>query len=403
MHTFYRPRETAVFFAPDISDVSTIKRAETFLAHGYQLAVFGFRRNNYNRDFVPSWPYTPLGRTQDRRYGRRLAALLAAVPRIFAKRRSLRRAGFFYARNIDQLLLALVARLISRRSARVVYEVLDIQPAFVGTDWKARLFRSIERMALRRTDLLVVSSPGFLRHYFLPLQGYRKPWFLLENKLPADMPMLASPVVRCRSGERQHPYRWVVGYCGLIRGQATLDLIIRLAERLQGVVLFRFHGILTTVDPKIFADAITRLDNLVYEGDYVNPRDLPEIYSDLDFAWAIDLEHSTHNSRWLLPCRFYEAGYFGVPCLAVKGYEAGRMVDQRGIGWTFDAPYEDELVKFFMTLTQGEYDEIRDRLVALPESDFVAGADTAELIRMIERPVGGEAEVPGSSLDTQPG
>lgn len=385
MHNPVRQKRTAVFFAPDISDVSTIKRAETFLAHGYQLLVFGFRRDNYNRDFEPSWPYTPLGRTQDRRYGRRLAALLTAIPRVFAKRTALRRAAFIYARNIDQLLLALLARLIGRKSARIVYEVLDIQPAFVGSGWQARLLRSVERFALRRTDLLVVSSPGFLRHYFLPLQGYRKPWFLLENKLPANFPAVAGADRESgRAQARRHSYRWVVGYCGLIRGQATLDLIVRLAERLQGLVLFKFHGILTTVDPKAFTAAITRLDNLVYEGDYVNPRDLAAIYGDLDFAWAIDLEHRSHNSRWLLPCRFYEAGYFGIPCLTAGGFEVGRMVAERQIGWNFSEPYEDELVKFFLSLTETEYDETRRRLLGLPESDFVAGEDTSELIEMID-------------------
>ncbi len=386
MHNPAKQKPMAVFFAPDISDVSTIKRAETFLAHGYQLLVFGFRRNNYNRDFEPSWPYTPLGHTQDRRYGHRLAALLAAIPRVFAKRAGLKRAAFFYARNIDQLLLALLARLIGRKSARIVYEVLDIQPAFVGTGWQARLLRWIERLALRQTDLLVVSSPGFLRHYFQPVQGYHDAWFLLENKLPENFAAVAGASRELGRGDgRHHPYRWVVGYCGLIRGQATLDLIIRLAERLQGLVLFKFRGILTTVDPKSFSDALTRLDNLVYEGDYVNPRDLADIYTDLDFAWAIDLEHSTHNSRWLLPCRFYEAGYFGIPCLAADGFEVGRMVEQRQLGWNFAAPYEEELVKFFLTLTQAEYDETRNRLLTLPDSDFVAGEDTAELIRMIDR------------------
>lgn len=395
MHHPVKPKRTAVFFAPDISDVSTVKRAETFLAHGYQLQVFGFRRDNYNRGFEPSWPYTPLGRTQDRRYGRRIAALLGAVPRVIAKHRALRRAAFYYARNIDQLLLALLARMVGRRPARVIYEVLDVQPAFVGASWKARLLRRVERFALRRVDLLVVSSPGFLRHYFQPLQGYRKPWFLLENKLPANFSVMTG--ARRTSGgsrARQHSYRWVVGYCGLIRGQETLDLIIRVAERLQGLVLFKFRGVLTTVDRNAFVDAITRLDNVVYEGDYVNPRDLEDIYSDVDFAWAIDLENRSHNSRWLLPCRFYEAGYFGVPCLTAGGFEVGRLVSEKRIGWNFGEPYEEELVQFFMTLTGTEYEETRHRLLALPDSDFVAGADTSELIGLIDRPDLDRAEAP---------
>lgn len=387
MHNLVKRKRMAVFFAPDISDVSTVKRAETFIAHGYQLLVFGFRRGNYNRDFEPSWPYTPLGRTQDRQYGRRIAALLGAIPRVVAKHRALRKAAFYYARNIDQLLLALLAKVIGRQRARVIYEVLDVQPAFVGAGWRSRLLRHVERLALRHVDVLVVSSPGFLRHYFQPLQDYRKPWFLLENKLPANFAAITG--ARRDSGgtrARAHGYRWVVGYCGLIRGQETLDLILRLAERLQGLVLFKFYGVFTTVDRQAFVDATTRLSNVVYEGDYVNPRDLESIYSDLDFAWAIDLENRAHNSRWLLPCRFYEAGYFGVPCLTAGGFEVGSRVSERQIGWNVSEPYEEELTRFFMTLTDTEYDETRRRLLTLPESDFVAGADTSALIDLIDRP-----------------
>lgn len=398
MHNLVNRKRTAVFFAPDISDVSTVKRAEAFIAHGYQLLVFGFRRGNYNRDFEPSWPYTPLGRTQDRQYGRRVAALLGAIPRVIVKHRALRKAAFYYARNIDQLLLALLAKVIGRQRARVIYEVLDVQPAFVGAGWRSRLLRHVERLALRHVDLLVVSSPGFLRHYFQPLQDYRKAWFLLENKLPANFAAITG--ARRDSGgtrARAHGYRWVVGYCGLIRGQETLDLILRLAERLQGLVLFKFYGVFTTVDRQVFVEATTRLSNVVYEGDYVNPRDLESIYSDLDFAWAIDLENRAHNSRWLLPCRFYEAGYFGVPCLTAGGFEVGRMVSERQIGWNVSEPYEEELTLFFKTLTDAEYDETRCRLLALPESDFVAGADTSALIDLIDCPDIDHAGAPQSA------
>ena len=77
--------------------------------------------------------------------------------------------------------------------------------------------------------------------------------------------------------------------------------------------------------------------------------DLETLYREVDFAWALDLEHTDHNSRWLMPCRFYEAGYFGVPCLAVRDFEVGTVVEQHGIGWTFDEPLEERLVRFFET------------------------------------------------------
>src|SRR5262249_20121605 len=113
-------------------------------------------------------------------------------------------------------------------------------------------------------------------------------------------------------------------------------------------------------------------------------RDLADIYGGVDFAWALDLEHVDHNSRWLMPCRFYEAGYFGVPCLAVQGFEVGRAIQDNRIGWTFGEPLEDSLVDFFEKLTAADYEKSRDRLRATPRAMFVAGEDVSGLCRMLE-------------------
>lgn len=387
-----RGRELALF-VPDIVDSCTIKRTEGFLGHGYALTVFGFRRDRYNRDYRPTWPHIQLGRTQDTRYLQRLGAMLAALPTLMAHRRRLRQAAIYYARNIDQLLLALFARAISGSRARVVYEVLDIQPAFVGQGPFSRLLRTVERFCLRRVALLVLSSPGFLRHYYGPVQFYRKPWFLLENKLsepvllPSERRKL--PVGRPQ-GDRQG-YRWVVGYNGLIRGHGTLDLIAQLAERLRGEVLFKFRGIFTTVDRDYFAEIRKRNPNIVYEGEYVVPNDLQRIYAEIDFVWALDLENVSDNSRWLLPCRFYEAGFFGVPCLAARNFEVGGLIDRLGVGWTFDEPLPDSIEAFLRGVSEAALAEKRRRLLDLPMSHFVAGDDIAALCSLME----GDRERPG--------
>ncbi len=380
-----QPADVALF-VPDITDVSTIKRSEAFLEHGFGLTVFGFRRARYNRDYRPAYPYVPLGNTADGRYLQRVWAVLRALPRLLRHRDTFRRSGVYYARNIDQLLLALAARLIGGGRARIVYEVLDIQPVFVAKGPAGRAIRRIERICLRRVALLVLSSPGFLRHYYRPVQGYDRPWFLLENKLPPSIlacggrdPSLGDFATTPRLG-----YRWVVGYCGLIRGAETLDLIARLASRLRGHVLFRFRGILTTIDRRQFSALLAEHPNIVYDGDYVNPRDLARIYADLDLAWALDLENARENSRWLLPCRFYEAGFFGVPCLAARGFEVGTLVDALDVGWTFPAPFEDEMVHFLKRLTPTQYAEKRQRLLGLPQSRFVAGEDVAALCALID-------------------
>lgn len=379
--------KTVVYFTPDFTDTSTISRGEAFLRHGCRFVVAGFRRDRYVPGFRPPWTCISLGQTRDGRYLQRIVALLVALPILIMRRDLLREADVFYARNIEQLLLAITMRIVTRKQVQIVYEILDIQPIFVGLGRASRLLRALERFGLRHIELLVLSSPAFLRNYFKPLQGYTGEWFLLENKLPASIQRdvgrsaFADGGYRGGAGQdRPSRYRWVVGYSGLIRGRETFDLIAALAERLKDVVLFKFHGVLTTVDSAHFEANVARLDNLVYEGPYVNPQDLPAIYGSVDFAWALDLENKQHNSRWLLPCRFYEAGYFGVPCLAADGFEVGRLIEALGVGWSIEQPYLESLTEFFLTLSPEEYAARRNRLLSLPVNRFVAENDIPALL-----------------------
>ena len=372
---------TVVIFCPDGTETSTIKRAQGFIDRGYGVTILSFRRGRYNRDFVPPWASVDLGKTADGRYWHRLWAVLRAAPLIFREAPRLRRTTVFYARNLDQLVMAVVARWMLGSEALIVYEVLDIPQIMTGRGPASKLLRLLERSCLRRIKLLVVSSPGFHARYFTAMQHFTGDWLLLENKLHRSI-LDAAPAVRGAAGGHE-PRRggrpWVIGYFGLIRGNATLDLIVRLAERLGDRVQFRFRGVLTTIGEERFAAALRRCPNIVFGGAYVNPDELPRLYDEVDFAWAIDLEHGEHNSRWLLPCRFYEAGYFGVPCLAVREFEIGRLVDRLNVGWTFPAPLEDSLARFFETLTPDAYRKRQGALHDQPTSLFVAGEEMDEL------------------------
>jgi succinoglycan biosynthesis protein ExoL len=374
-------RGSLVYFCPDVTDASTLKRVQQFMDHGYRVNVFAFRRFRYNTDYQPPWPNVPLGFTSDGRYWHRLWALLRAVPVLAAHRRSMSQASAFYARNIDQLILTLLVRLFTGSRAPIAYEVLDIPPILMRRSLPGMLVRAVERLCLGHIHVLVVSSPAFHRNYFVARQKYRGAWFLLENKLHPSISSTPLPMHPSASPGRP----WVVGYFGLIRGEATVALIARLAERLRGKVTFKFRGILTTVDRAMFDRVLSRNPNILYGGPYAPQRDLAELYGGVDFAWALDLEHVDHNSRWLMPCRFYEAGYFGVPCLAVHGFEVGRSIEAQRVGWTFREPLEDSLVEFFERLTAADYELVRARLKAAPRSTFVAGEDVGGLCRLLER------------------
>ena len=368
-----------VYFAPEFTETSTIKRVRQFRDSGWQPIVLGFERGRYNCSFSPEWPHVLLGRTRDKRYLSRLFALLAAIPVLVGIRNVLGKAPIFYARNIDQLILALTSRALFNRQAAVIYEILDIQPIFTGPGLVSRILRWVERRCLRRIQLLVVSSPAFHRQYYLPVQQYRGAWFVLENKLHPSVASAAPQTASSRQAQRP----WRVGYFGLIRGEATLDLIARVAPRLRGIVEFTFRGVLTTIEAERFSATLLSNRNILYGGEYDNPRELADIYSAVDIAWAIDLEHADTNSRWLLPCRFYESGLFGVPCIAKRGFEIGGLIERLGVGWSLGDPLEDAIVRFFWQLTPEDFARKRAALRALPRDNFVAEHDAQRLSDML--------------------
>ncbi len=373
----------AILFAPDFTEVSTIARAHGFLDYGFELTVFAFRRRRYNAGYKPAWPEVDLGRTQDGDYVRRALALVRALRILWRRRDLLRRADVLYARNIDQLVLALAARMLFRRRAVVAYEVLDVAEPLTRRGPLGTTLRALERVWLRRIDLLVVSSPGFVRNYFRPVQGYRGPWFLLENKLhPATLGTARRGDARERPGGGR--YRWVIGYFGLIRGDRTFELMTRLAERFPEDIVFYFRGVITTLDESHFLAVLGDHPNMLFGGPYINPDDLHDLYSQIDFVWALDLERENHNSRWLLPCRLYEGGMFAVPQLAARDFEAGLRVEQLRMGWTFAPPYEESLTQFFATLTPEMHAEMKHQLSALPPDHFVSGSEALSLCQLLD-------------------
>ncbi len=379
------PAAVVGYFGQDCTDSAVIRRIAAFQAAGAQVLGFTFRREKFNRSYRPAWDNLPLGVTCDRNYRGRLGKLIRAAWVLLANRRRLAGISMFYARNIDMALLAWFARLVSRSAAPLVYEVLDVQRAFLGPSPSARLLRWVERRVLARCRLLVVSSPGFVCHYFQPAQRYRGDWFLLENKIlgpqlrAMQVPQadVLARVAALRGG------RWVIGWFGTLRCVESLRMLAAIAEALPDKVLIYLRGFPTETGLEPFLAVVGRYPNMVYEGEFFSPRDLPTLYSAVDFAWGFDFLDAGGNSDWLLPNRLYDAGYFSVPVLAAARTQTGAHVTNLGLGWTFEAPHAPAVAEFLRRVTAEEVAACRDRIATLPRSLFCEEDDTRRLMNTV--------------------
>ena len=229
-----------VFIGPERTDARSVKRIAALSAEGWEVTGFTFHRDRGQPDPAPVWENIHLGTTYSRRYFQRVWAIVRAFGVMWKHRRRLRGADCLYVINPDNALLALFGRLVCRRRVPLVLEIADIQPAMTRPGMVARVLRWMERWVLRRSQLLLTTSPGFVRHYFEPVQDWKGPVFLLENKVWPSAALVAGRKPRTAPAQEG---RWTIGYFGVFRCERSVDLICRLAAEFPGLLAFVLRGV----------------------------------------------------------------------------------------------------------------------------------------------------------------
>jgi succinoglycan biosynthesis protein ExoL len=358
-----------IFFGHDAHDAAVQRRIASFARAGAEVTGFTMRRGEA---FTPPWRNVDLGLTRDAAFAQRLAALARARGVLRQHKETLAAADIFYARNLDMLLLATQAKSMSGARAQIVYECLDIHRFMTRADALGAAMRGLERRLLKATARVIISSPAFERAYFAKRHSGAYRAELIENRMPPGFAYGPRP------GAARAPDGVVaIGWFGNLRCKRSLALLLALAARFPDRVRLKLRGAPAKAE---FADFEARVEgraNVRFEGRYRWPDDLAAIYQDVDLVWAGDFHDAGANSKWLLPNRLYEGGYYGAPPLAPADSETGRWIDAHGFGFTLAEPLEETLQHFIETLTPTRIGEARARLMAAPDSVFLQ--DDAEI------------------------
>jgi succinoglycan biosynthesis protein ExoL len=274
---------------------------------------------------------------------------------------------------------------ISKRyapEAKLVYECLDIHRMLLAERPDGVLLRALESKLWRQVDLLITSSPAFVRNYFTP-RGFAAPIRLVENKvLDLDEDYLRTVAPKRRSNPP-----WRIGWFGMIRCRKSLEILSSVARELGGAVEVVIRGRPSrTVFPD-FDEAIAREPHVKYLGPYRNPADLGEIYGDVHFVWAVDYYESGQNSAWLLPNRIYEGTFYGAVPIGLAKVETGAWLKEHAVGVVANEPLQASLIGFFRSLDEGGYADLAKAVAALPRKTLVADReDCRELVEVVCRP-----------------
>lgn len=364
-------------FVLDRDDARVARRVEAFQKLGLDLLCFGFTRPRAGPSARRFDFDVALGETRDGEYGRRSIALLRAMWIIWRHRDRLRGVDHCYAINFDNGILALFARLVvgKARVAGLTVEIADVQGSMLSTSAIGALLRYAERVVLRRADLLVTSSPGFVENYFVPVQRYTGEIFLLENKVPSGARHRVAPGLISRRARQP----WTIGYFGAFRCPESWRMIRSIANAHHGDITFVLAGFPTFCAPSRFLDELQLTEHVSYLGKYQSPGDLRKIYSQIDLSWAFDFLDLGGNSTWCLPTRLYESGAFAVPVLTAAGTEAGAWVESHGSGWAIAGDVEEALPNFLESLTHNDYQERVAHILSLADEVFFSEDDDRRL------------------------
>jgi succinoglycan biosynthesis protein ExoL len=358
-----RPASVGVataYLVHDLSDAAVIRRADLLAEYGAALTVAGFHRGGSAPTKVSSAPAVDLGRTQD---GKLLARALSVL-RHFVFPHRVREvttgADVILARNLESLVLA---RRVRRQGQRLVYECLDIHRLLLGDGLASRVLCAVEAWALKGVDLIVVSSPRFRDDYFVARRGYAGEILLIENKTPdtETAPAQASAPVP------QKP--WVIGWFGMLRCRRSLEILSQLAAQSNGAIEVLIAGRPSEREFEDFSGQVASAPGLRFLGPY-RAQDLPQLYAQVHFAWAIDYFEEGLNSAWLLPNRLYESLAHGAVPLALRQVETGAWLARHGVGQLLDDPQRDALARL-EEMSPTDYQRLRAAVLALPRTDVL--------------------------------
>lgn len=363
----------------DLTDPAAARRVSMLRAGGAEVVVFGFRRADAAPETVAGARAVDLGRTYDGRFRQRIGKTALAALTVERWRGQLVRADVILARNLEMLAIAWAAKATCGLNARLVYECLDLHRLMLEPGPKGQTLRYVERALMRRANLLVVSSPAYLKAHFEPVQGLGRdlelPVRLVENKV-LDL----DGVRPVGQGPKARP-PWRIGWLGAIRCQKSLDFLCDLAARRPDLVEVRIHGRPAYGEFRDFDGQVAATPGVSFGGSYA-PEDLPALYGDVHFSWAIDFMEEGGNSAWLLPNRLYEGSRHGAVPIALFDVETGRYLADHGFGLPLAELADLEGV--LEGLTARRYADLRAGVEAMPDEMFAVGrAECRDLVRAL--------------------
>jgi len=322
-----------IFILNTISHQRCIKRIEEFVENGFDVEVYGFDRYSTN-PYQGNITITTIGNIHNSmNYFRRIFIIWKSLRKIINKKGEY----VYYYFNLD---IASIAYFIKKN--HYMYEESDLMYTYIKNQIIRHLFKKIDKFIIEKSIETVLTSEGFLN-------------YLYGNKLPQNISVISNrlnkKIVNIPSNlqkNHQFPHQLRIGFVGGIRYHSILNFASVFIEKYP---LYEFHfwgNPSRNMRDRFYA--LQKFTNVYFHGTFINPKDLPIIYSTIDLVLSTyDVEHD--NVKYAEPNKLYEAIYFETPIIVSKDTFLAQKVEKMGVGYAIDPLKNDEIIHFIGHLT----------------------------------------------------
>jgi len=347
------------YLVHDLADAAVARRLETLQRGGAKIDLYGFYRGDLPPQSVAGVTPRVLGHTRDGRLSSRALCVFWRCLTVIWWARQIGTAKIILARNLETLVLAMVARRLFAPRAGLIYELLDIHSVMLRSNLISKLLRRVEGWMLRSCNAVMISSAAFEREYLRRFHPVVPRILLAENKVFWRAGAVPQPIARFAGPP------WRIGWLGVIRCRRSLEVLSALVERHPDLVQVEMFGRIANTDMGDVDAVLNRHAGLRFNGPYDYFRDLPRIYGSVHFVWAIDFYEEGGNSNWLLPNRLYEGSLFGAVPIGLQPVETGHWLERNDVGLVLAPPLDQALDRLVSTLSPQFYQEQSRRLEIL--------------------------------------
>lgn len=343
-----------IFIINSIQQQRCLKRIAEFIAQGYEVEAYGFSRS----EVVPTMPdqfhIEVLAQFDNNlSYFMRLIVMYKALRPVFKRHKHENVLYYYFLLDV-----AMVCRMLSHKP--FIYEESDLMQTYLPSRFICKILNKIDKHIIRKSLLTTMTSEGFMQYHFKAQQPQNV--VLVPNRLNSSVLSLT-----------YHPTTTDINHLRVaFVGSARHESIIRFSEAFLSAFPqheLHFYGLIND-RPEEFERIKNTYPNVYFHGKFSNPKDLPNIYEQIDLVIAT-YDYHFENVRYAEPNKLYEAAYFETPIIVSSHTFLAQKTLQWGVGFAID-PFDKEAVKdFFTNLTPAQLDECVTRCKAINKSELI--------------------------------